>query len=324
MCCRLRLDTTELRKRGGGLFGSNPLTGSIGVVTLNLPRVGYFSRTEEEFKERLRRLVQVAKTSLEIKRKIIEQETENGLYPYSAHYLRHIKQKTGEYWHNHFSTIGVVGMNEALLNFRGVDIGSDRGRSFALDVMHFLRGLLLEIQSETGHVYNLEATPAEGTAYRLAKLDKARYPDIRAAGNGTPYYTNSTQLPVGYTSDLFETLRLQDDLQITYTGGTVLHAYIGESIEDIQLCKQLIRRIFTQFRLPYLSITPTFTVCDNHGYIRGEHFSCPQCGKPTEVWSRVTGYLRPVANFNDGKKAEYFERRKYNLAPVAKEAAVNA
>lgn len=313
MCCRLRLDTSELRKRGGGLFGSNPLTGSIGVVTLNMPRIGYFSRTEEEFKDRVYRMVQIAKTSLEIKRKIIERETENGLYPYSAHYLRHIKGKTGEYWHNHFSTIGIVGMNEALLNFMGCDIGSEAGRKFALEIMHYLRQLLLEIQNETGHVYNLEATPAEGTAYRLARLDKSRYPDIRAAGNGTPYYTNSTQLPVGYTTDLFETLRLQDELQTMYTGGTVLHVYLGESIEDINLCKRLIQKTFTQFRLPYLSITPTFTVCGSHGYIRGEHFTCPECGKPTEVWSRVTGYLRPVANFNDGKKAEYFERRKYEL-----------
>lgn len=313
MCCRLRLDTTELRRRGGGLFGSNPLTGSVGVVTINLPRLGYQSRTKSEFKARLWQLVQVAKTSLEIKRKVIEQHTETGLYPYSAHYLRHVKERTGEYWHNHFATIGVVGMNEALLNFMEGDLTTPEGQAFAMEVMEYLREQLVDIQNETGHVYNLEATPAEGTAYRLARLDKSRYPDIVAAGNGTPYYTNSTQLPVCHTADLFETLRLQDELQSSYTGGTVLHAYLGESIEDVELCKRLIQKVFTQFKLPYLSITPTFSVCQNHGYIRGEQFTCPECGEETEVWSRVTGYLRPVSNYNDGKKAEYFERLKYQL-----------
>ncbi len=313
MCCRLRIDTSQLRLRGGGLFGSNPLTGSVGVFTINLPRLGYLSSTVDEFKMRLWRLVQIGKTSLEIKRKIVEQQTEQGLYPYSAHYLKTVKERTGEYWHNHFSTIGILGMNEALLNFMDTDIVSSEGQQFAADILNYLRDLLVEIQNETGHVYNLEATPAEGTAYRLARLDKARYPDIITAGNGTPYYTNSSQLPVGFTDDLFEALELQDELQSMYTGGTVLHAYLGESIEDIDVCKRLVRRAFERFKLPYLSLTPTFSICQEHGYIRGEHFRCPDCGAETEVWSRVTGYLRPVENFNEGKKQEYFDRRKFKV-----------
>ncbi len=311
MCCRLRLDTTELRKRGGGLFGSNPLTGSIGVFTINLPRIGYQSTTVEQFKQRLAELVETGKTCLEIKRKVVEDQTDNGLYPYSAHYLRHVKQRTGQYWFNHFSTIGIVGMNEAIQNFLGCDIAAPAGQAFALEIMHFLRDRLQAVQDETGHVYNLEATPAEGTAYRLARLDRAKYPDIIAAGGDTPYYTNSTQLPVGYTDDIFEALDLQDQLQSLYTGGTVLHLYLGEAVDDPQLCKQLLKRCFQRYRLPYLSITPTFSICHTHGYISGEHFHCPTCDSPTEVWSRVTGYLRPVQNYNKGKKAEYFERRKY-------------
>ncbi|HIJ72462.1 MAG TPA: ribonucleoside triphosphate reductase [Candidatus Hydrogenedentes bacterium] len=313
MCCRLRLDTTELRRRGGGLFGSNPLTGSIGVFTINLPRIGYLAKTRREFKARLWRLVQIGKTSLEIKRKLIEQQTASGLYPYSAHYLRHAKARTGEYWHNHFSTIGVIGMNEAVLNFMEKDLTSPDGQTFAMELMQYLRGLLVEIQKETGHVFNLEATPAEGTAYRLARLDKSKYPDIIASGNGTPYYTNSTQLPVEFSRDIFRVLELQDELQSAYTGGTVLHLYLGESIEDTEIAKRLIRKIFEKYKLPYISITPTFSICSNHGYIRGEHFACPACGAETEVWSRVTGYLRPVANYNDGKKEEYRERLKFEV-----------
>lgn len=311
MCCRLRLDTKELRLRGGGLFGSNPLTGSIGVFTVNLPRIGYLSHSEQEFKARLWRMVQIGRTSLEIKRKVIEHQTERGLYPYSAHYLRGVKERTGEFWHNHFSTIGIVGMNEALLNFMGKDISSPEGREFAVMIMNYMRDLLVGIQEETGHVFNLEATPAEGTAFRLARLDKAKYPEIIAAGNGTAYYTNSTQLPVEFTDDIFELIGLQDELQSLYTGGTVLHAYLGESIEDINVAKKLIQTIFSRYKLPYLSLTPTFSVCSDHGYIRGEHFSCPMCGSETEVWSRVVGYLRPVSNFNDGKRQEYFERKKF-------------
>ncbi|HOE67542.1 MAG TPA: ribonucleoside triphosphate reductase, partial [Candidatus Hydrogenedentes bacterium] len=317
MCCRLRLDTKQLRQRGGGLFGSNPLTGSVGVFTINLPRIGYLSASKQEFKARLWRMVQVGKTSLEIKRKVIEKQTEQGLYPYSARYLRDVKRRTGEFWHNHFSTIGIVGMNEALLNFMEKDIGSPEGQEFANEILNYLRDLLVEIQDETKHVYNLEATPAEGTAFRLARLDKSRYPDMIAAGNDAAYYTNSTQLPVGYSDDIFEVLELQDELQSLYTGGTVLHLYLGESIDDIETCKKLIQRVFARFKLPYISITPTFSVCDEHGYLRGEHFSCPNCGSETEVWSRVTGYLRPVANYNDGKKEEYYGRKKYRLPEAA-------
>lgn len=313
MCCRLRLDTKELRKRGGGLFGSNPLTGSVGVYTVNLPRIGYLARTRQEFKDRLFELVQVGKTSLEIKRKIVELQTTRGLYPYSAHYLRNVKERTGEYWFNHFSTIGVVGMNEALRNFMGKDISTPEGLHFATDILNYLRDILADIQQETGHVYNLEATPAEGTSYRLARLDKARYPDIITAGSVTPYYTNSTQLPVEHTDDVFEVLELQDELQALYTGGTVLHVYLGEKIEDVELCKRLVKRIFTLFKLPYVSITPTFSICPDDGYIAGEHFTCPTCGRDAEVWSRVTGYLRPVANYNDGKKQEYGDRKKFRL-----------
>ena len=317
MCCRLRLDTTELRKRGGGLFGSNPMTGSVGVFTINLPRIGYLSNSTKEFKARLWRLVQIGRTSLELKRKIIEQQSERGLYPYSTNYLREIKKRTGEFWHNHFSTIGIIGMNEALVNFMDRNLTTPEGQAFAMEIMDYLRDLLKDIQSETGHVYNLEATPAEGTSYRLARLDKARYPDIYMSGNGTPYYTNSTQLPVGYTDDIFEVLRLQDNLQSMYTGGTVLHAYLGESIEDIETCKRFIQRVFARNKLPYLSITPTFSVCNNHGYLRGEQFTCPTCGSETEVWSRVTGYLRPLANYNDGKRQEYHDRLKYRIPEPA-------
>lgn len=316
MCCRLRLDTTELRKRGGGLFGSNPLTGSIGVVTINLPRLGYLSRDLDEFKQNLEKLIEVSGTSLEIKRKIVEDLTEQGLYPYSAHYLETVKERTGFYWHNHFSTIGIIGMNEALENLIGQTIASEEGLKIAKDLMHFMRAKIQDLQINTGHVYNLEATPAEGTAYRLAKKDLARYPDIKHAGETTPYYTNSTQLPVGYTDDIFEALDLQDDLQTLFTGGTVLHLYLGEAIEDPELCKILLKKIFTKYKLPYVSITPTFSICPKDGYINGEQFICPHCNSNTEVYSRVTGYLRPIQNFNEGKRAEYFDRNKYSLPRV--------
>jgi anaerobic ribonucleoside-triphosphate reductase len=314
MCCRLRLDTKELRKRGGGLFGSNPLTGSIGVVTINLPRIAYKSKSKEEFFGRLWRMVQIAKNSLEIKRKVIETQTARGLYPYAAHYLRHVHERTGQYWYNHFNTIGIIGMNEACMNLFGPedDLTTARGQAFAIEVMDYLRAQMSEIQEETGHFYNLEASPAEGTSYRLARLDRAQYPDILCAGTEeTPYYTNSTQLPVGYTEDIFETLDLQDELQSRYTGGTVLHLYLGERIPDIETAKALIRKVFTNYKLPYLSLTPTFSICPQHGYIEGEHFTCPECGGEAEVWSRVVGYLRPVQNFHKGKKQEYAERVKY-------------
>jgi ribonucleoside-triphosphate reductase (formate) len=313
MCCRLRLDTSELRKRGGGLFGSNPMTGSVGVVTINLPRIGYQSQSESEFQARLWRMLQVARDSLEIKRKTIEEQTSRGLYPYSAHYLRNIKARTDQYWFNHFNTIGLVGMNEACLNFLGPnqDLTTAGGQEFAKRTLTYMRSQLQQIQEETGHFYNLEATPAEGASYRLAKLDKERYPDIITAGESVCYYTNSTQLPVGYTDDIFETLDLQDELQSLYTGGTVLHLYMGERIADIGVAKRLIQKAFSHYKLPYLSLTPTFSICPEHGYINGEHFNCPECGADAEVWSRVVGYLRPVQNFHKGKKEEYRQRIKY-------------
>ncbi len=311
MCCRLRLDVGELRKRGGGLFGSNPLTGSIGVFTINLPRIGYLSITKEEFMKRLHNIASIGKISLEIKRKIIEQQSEKGLYPYTSYMLRHVKERTGQYWYNHFNTIGIVGMNEALVNFTGKDITTPEGQSFAIEVMNYLREIMIEFQKETGNFYNLEATPAEGASYRLARIDRERYPDIYAAGEDVPYYTNSSQLPVGFTDDIFEVMELQDELQSLYTGGTVQHLYLGESIQETEVCRNVIKRCFENYKMPYISITPTFSVCNNHGYLRGEQFICPHCGSETEVWSRVTGYLRPVSNYNKGKKEEYFQRRKF-------------
>jgi ribonucleoside-triphosphate reductase len=313
MCCRLRLDVRELRRKGGGLFGANPLTGSIGVVTLNLPRIGYKSKNEQDFFDRLTSLAELARDSLLIKRRIIEQMTELGLYPYSKYFLRIVRERFGQYWANHFNTIGIIGMNEALLNFMGKDIGTPEGRTFALKVMDHLRSLLVRFQEETGQMFNLEATPAEGTSYRLAKIDRELYPDIVTAGKDTPYYTNSTQLPVNYTDDIFEALDLQDELQTKYTGGTVLHMFVGEHIEDTAALKELMKRIFTQYRLPYLSFTPTFSVCPDHGYIAGEYFKCPYCGKDSEVWSRIVGYYRPVQNWNKGKQEEYYERITYSL-----------
>lgn len=315
MCCRLRLDTTELRKRGGGLFGSNPLTGSIGVVTINLPRIAYLSKSEPEFRTRLWQQMNIARNSLEIKRKIIENQTEKGLYPYSANFLKDVKAKTGFYWFNHFNTIGLIGMNEACQNLLGAenDLTTKEGQEFAIRVLNYMRDVIKDIQNETGHYYNLEATPAEGTSYRMAKHDKERYRDIITAGDAVPYYTNSSQLPVSYTDDIFETMDLQDELQSLYTGGTVLHLYLGEEVKDTKTAKNLIRKVFTNYKLPYISLTPTFSICNDHGYIAGEHFSCPECNKDTEVWSRVVGYLRPVQNFNEGKRAEYEERLKYAI-----------
>ena len=280
MCCRLRIDNRELRKRGGGLFGANPLTGSLGVVTINMPRIGYLSKTKQEFYERLEDLMIMAKDSLETKRKTVENLTSTGLFPYSKFYLRDIYARFGEYWKNHFSTIGLVGMNEALLNFEPVSnaIGSDKGEAFTLEVMDFMRGKLIDFQEETGNNYNLEATPAEGTSYRLALLDKEKFPDVITQGSGKDvYYTNSTQLPVNFTDDVFEALDLQDDIQCKYTGGTVIHTFIGEKITNYESVKLLIRQIFENYKLPYISITPTFSICPIHGYIAGEHRYCPIC-----------------------------------------------
>ena len=313
MCCRLRLDTKELRKRGGGLFGSNPLTGSIGVVTLNLPRIAYISKSESEFFARLWQQMNIAANSLEIKRKVIEEQTARGLYPYSANYLRPIQQKTGCFWFNHFNTIGLIGMNEACQNLFGpdCDLTTTKGQDLAVKTLNYMRKEIQEIQDKTGHYYNLEATPAEGTSYRLAKKDVERYSDIITAGESVPYYTNSSQLPVGFTDDIFETLDLQDELQSLYTGGTVLHLYLGEEIKDRAIAKRLIQKVFTRYRLPYISLTPTFSICNDHGYLAGEQPICPECGAATEIWSRVVGYLRPVRNYNKGKQEEYTQRKKY-------------
>jgi ribonucleoside-triphosphate reductase len=296
MCCRLRLDNRELRKRGGGLFGANPLTGSIGVVTINLPRLGYLASDLDDFKKRLLNLMDLAKESLNIKRKMIERLTEKGLYPYSRYYLAGIKQRFGEYWKNHFNTIGLVGMNEALLNLIGQPITSDLGQETAKDILMFMREQMSRYQEEDGILFNLEATPAEGTAYRLARLDKEKYADIICAneeayqaGNINPYYTNSSQLPVGYTEDLFDALAKQDGLQTLYTGGTVLHIFLGESMPDRQSLKNLVRRIAENYHLPYYTISPTFSVCPIHGYIAGEHEYCPHCDDEMGLAEAIEG-----------------------------------
>jgi anaerobic ribonucleoside-triphosphate reductase len=317
MCCRLRLDLTKLSNRGGGgLFGSGSLTGSIGVVTINLSRIGYLSKTKKDFFERLGERMKLAKESLEIKRKTVENFIEKGLYPYSKYYLSGIKKARGNYWGNHFSTIGLVGMNEALLNFIDENIGSKRGKKFALEIMDFMRENLVKYQKETGNIYNLEQTPAESTAYRLAQKDKEKYPDIITAGTKeVPYYTNSSQLPVNYTDDVFEAFKLQDKLQCRYTGGSVLHAFLGEKVSDIQTVKNLVKKIFENFHLPYITLTPTFSICPVHGYIPGEHFYCPKCTikQPCEVYSRIVGYLRPVSQWNEGKKQEFKERKEFEV-----------
>ncbi|MDD3340878.1 MAG: ribonucleoside triphosphate reductase [Bacilli bacterium] len=312
MCCRLRIDNRVLRKRGGGLFGANPLTGSIGITTINLPRLGYLYKNKKELKKHLKDLMDMCQNILETKRKIIEKNTEEGLYPYSKFYLQDIKERFGEYWKNHFNTIGIIGMNECILNFTDgkEDISGLYGQEFAKDILDFMNDVLTEYQ-ENGDLYNLEATPAEGTAPRLARIDKKMYPDIITSGEKEDCYTNSTQLPVGATDDLFEAITLQDDLQTKYTGGTVLHAFMGERIHDPEVTKNLIKNIFDNYRLPYLSITPTFSVCKEHGYISGEHFICPTCGSDCEVWTRVVGYYRPVQNFNKSKQEEFHCRKEY-------------
>lgn len=328
MCCRLRLDNRQLEKRGGGLFGAHPLTGSTGVVTINLPRLGFLSRNEEEFITRLERLMDIARDSLEIKRKILERFTEKGLYPYTKYYLRHMKERFNEYWKNHFSTIGLVGMNEAALNLLGKDLGTEEGHAFAERVLDFMRNRLITYQKETGNNYNLEATPAEGTSYRLAKKDKEKYPTIIAANepdyqnNAEPFYTNSTHLPVNYTEDLFEVLDLQDSLQTRYTGGTVIHLFLGEQITEPTTIKSMVRKICETYRLPYFTFTPTFSVCPTHGYLSGEHAECPSCQATCEVYSRVVGYLRPVQQWNKGKKEEFKNRKVYK--PAATTAAPSA
>lgn len=283
MCCRLRIDNRELKKRGGGLFGSNPLTGSIGVVTINLARIGYLSKTKEDFFKKLAYQMDISKKSLEIKRKFLEEYTEKGLYPYSKYYMSDVKKRFKEYWKNHFNTIGINGLNEALLNFMGKDISTKEGRAFGLEVMDFMREKLADYQNESNQLFNLEATPAESCAYRFAKADRKMYPDIitadhiKGAKGLDPYYTNSSHLPVGYSDDMFEVLDLQDEFQTKYTGGTVIHLFLGEKLPNAQATKNLVRKVAENYSLPYFSITPTFSICPKHGYLNGEHEYCPKC-----------------------------------------------
>jgi len=320
MCCRLRLDNRELRKRGGGLFGANPLTGSIGVVTLNLPRIGYLASSEKDFFDKLDNLIKIAGISLGVKRKVLEKFTDGNLYPYSKFYLRKIKESNGCYWRNHFSTIGILGMNEACINFLGKGIASDSGQEFSVRVLDHIRKKIECMQEANDEIFNLEATPAEGTTYRFAIMDKAKYPDIICAneaeyGQGSdPFYTNSTHLPVNYTDDVFEALELQDRLQTRYTGGTVLHLFMGEEMKDIDVVKAMVEKVSSNFRLPYFTLTPTFSVCPSHGYIPGEQENCQKCGQETEVYSRVVGYLRPVKQWNNGKQTEFCMRKTFKVA----------
>lgn len=314
MCCRLRLDNKELIRRGGGLFGANPKTGSIGVVTINMARMGYVSKDIETLFDKIEKNMIIAKNSLELKRVILEENMHKGLYPYSRYYLQDVYDSTSEYWNNHFATIGPNGINECIINFTNgeEDITTASGKEFAEEILDFMNEVLIKFQNETGHLYNLEASPAEGTAYRFANLDKEMYPEIVQAGEEYPYYTNSSQLPVGYTDDLFEALDLQDDLQIKYTGGTVLHGFVSEKIESVTTVKKILQKVTENYKLPYFTITPTFSICPEHKYISGEQFNCPICGKDTEVWSRVVGYHRPVSNWNDGKKGEYMDRIEFS------------
>jgi anaerobic ribonucleoside-triphosphate reductase len=327
MCCRLRIDNRELRKRGGGFFGANPLTGSIGVVTLNIPRIGYLSKDEDEFFEKLEGLMEVAKQSLEIKRKVLESFTDNGLYPYSKRYLRHVKEAYGKFWKNHFSTIGIVGVNEAIINLLGQNISSRDGQAFAQKILTFMRQRLANFQEETGCIYNLEATPAEGTSYRLARLDKKRYRDIIFANqkqinsnHAEPFYTNSSQLPVDFAGDLFDALEHQETLQSLYTGGTVFHIFLGERLPSWKSAAELIKKVAWNSKLPYFTLTPTFSICPTHGYTNGEHKQCPVCEATCEVYSRVVGYLRPVDQWNDGKQAEFNIRKTFDRSTIVTSA----
>ncbi len=309
MCCRLRLDLRELRKKSGGFFGSGESTGSIGVVTINMPRIAYVAEDEQDFYARLDRLMDIAARSLKTKRTVITQLLENGLYPYTKRYL-------GTY-SNHFSTIGLIGMNEVGLNAKWLkaDLTSEKTQAFVKEVLDHMRERLSDYQELYGDLYNLEATPAESTTYRFAKHDKERYPDIITANeNGTPYYTNSSHLPVGYTEDIFSALEIQDELQTRYTSGTVFHAFLGEKLPSWQSAAELVRKVAENFKLPYYTISPTYSVCADHGYLPGEHFTCPECGKKAEVYSRITGYYRPVQNWNDGKSQEFKDRKVYNVA----------
>jgi len=308
MCCRLRLDLRELRKKSGGFFGSGESTGSVGVVTINMPRLAYTSSNEQEFYDKLEKLMNVAARSLKIKRNVITKLLDEGLYPYTKRYL-------GTF-NNHFSTIGLVGMNEACLNAKWIkeDLTNEKAQKFTKEVLNFMREKLSDYQEEYGDLYNLEATPAESTAYRMAKKDKVLYPDIITASNDdVPYYTNSSHLPVGYTDDIFAALDIQDELQTLYTSGTVFHAFLGERLQNWKSAANLVRKIAENYRLPYYTMSPTYSVCRNHGYIPGEVWTCPDCGEEAEVYSRITGYYRPVKNWNDGKSKEYEMRKEYDV-----------
>jgi ribonucleoside-triphosphate reductase len=309
MCCRLRLDLRELRKKSGGFFGAGESTGSIGVVTINMPRIAYLSESEEEFFTRLNRMMDISARSLKVKRNVITKLLKEGLYPYTRRYLGTFE--------NHFSTIGLLGMNEVGLNAKwlGNDMAHEETKEFSVKVLNHMRERLSDYQEEYGDLYNLEATPAESTSYRLAKHDRKHYPDIKAAGKDgeTPYYTNSSHLPVGYTEDIFEALDIQDELQTLYTSGTVFHAFLGEKLPDWQAASKLVRTIAENYKLPYYTLSPTYSVCSTHGYLNGEHFTCPECGGRAEVYSRITGYYRPVQNWNEGKTQEYKNRRLYDI-----------
>ena len=309
MCCRLRLDLRELRKKSGGFFGSGESTGSVGVVTINMPRIAYLSKTEEEFYQRLDRMMDISARSLKTKRTVITKLLDEGLYPYTKRYL-------GTF-NNHFSTIGLVGMNEAGLNACWIkkDMTHPETQQFTINVLNHMRERLMDYQEKYGDLYNLEATPAEATSYRLAKHDKAKYPDIITASmSETPYYTNSSHLPVGYTDDIFTALDIQDELQTLYTSGTVFHAFLGEKLPDWKAAADLVRKISENYRLPYYTLSPTYSICTDHGYLAGEQYTCPICGKMTEVNSRITGYYRPVQNWNDGKAQEFKQRKEYGIA----------
>ena len=309
MCCRLRLDLRELRKKSGGFFGSGESTGSVGVVTINLPRIAYLAKDEADFYSRLDKIMDISARSLHVKREVITKLLENGLYPYTKRYL-------GTF-NNHFSTIGLVGMNEAGLNANWLkaDLTNKKVQEFATNVLNHMRERLIKYQEQYGDLYNLEATPAESTAYRLAKHDKKMYPDIITANeaSGVPYYTNSSHLPVGYTEDIFSALDVQDELQTLYTSGTVFHAFLGEKLPDWKAAMQLVRKIADNYKLPYYTMSPTYSICQDHGYITGEQYTCPICGKKTEVWSRITGYYRPIQNWNDGKAQEFRDRKEYKV-----------
>ena len=332
MCCRLRLDLSALDRRGGGLFGANALTGSVGVVTINMPRLGYIAKqngksnakkSKELFFKMLAEKMDIARDSLEIKRKMLEKFTDANLYPYTKFYLRKIKESYGAYWENHFSTIGLLGLNEAIVNLLGINIGSVEGQKFAAEALDFMRNRLVEYQKDTGNLYNLEATPGEGVTYRFANKDRKQFPDIVVANEAEsrlgaqPFYTNSSHLPVQYTNDIIEALDIQDNLQTKYTGGTVIHLFLGERIADPRAIPALVRKICQNYKLPYFTITPTFSVCGSHGYIAGEHSHCPECNRECEVYSRIVGYLRPLSQWNAAKQAEFKVRETYDHKSVA-------